>query len=58
MINDDYPDIDGSPTGHSPHSGKRFLCVSLERRERTVDGITVLPILDFLGSLWGDEFAG
>jgi len=36
---------------------KRFICVSLERRQRTVDGIAVLPYADFLDALWSGEYS-
>jgi predicted AAA+ superfamily ATPase len=35
---------------------ERYLCVSLESRPRTVDGVTVLPWRDFLEALWADEY--
>lgn len=35
---------------------ERYLCVSLESRRRTVDGITVLPWAEFLDALWADEY--
>jgi predicted AAA+ superfamily ATPase len=35
---------------------KRYLCVSLERRSRTVEGITVLPFKTFLEALWAGEY--
>lgn len=35
---------------------KRYLCVSLEPRRRTVDHVTVLPCLEFLDALWGGEY--
>jgi predicted AAA+ superfamily ATPase len=35
---------------------KRYLCVSLEPRPRKVDGISVLPVADFLSALWSGEF--
>ena len=35
---------------------KRYLCVSLERRPRTVEGITVLPFKTFLEALWAGEY--
>jgi predicted AAA+ superfamily ATPase len=31
---------------------KRYLCVSLEQRRRTVAGVTVLPYAEFLEELW------
>jgi predicted AAA+ superfamily ATPase len=36
---------------------KRFLCVSLERRRRVVDGITILPYQEFLDALWAGRFS-
>jgi predicted AAA+ superfamily ATPase len=35
---------------------KRYLCVSLETRRRQVDGLLVLPVLEFLEALWGGEY--
>jgi predicted AAA+ superfamily ATPase len=35
---------------------KRYICVCLERRRRVVDGIQILPIIDFLEALWGGQF--
>ncbi len=35
---------------------KRFLCVSLEKRPRRMDGVTVLPYQDFLEALWDGEY--
>ncbi len=35
---------------------KRYLCVSLERRPRTVEGVTVLPFKTFLEALWAGEY--
>jgi len=37
---------------------KRYVCVSLERRARRVDGVVVLPLGDFLEALWGGEYDG
>lgn len=34
---------------------KRYLCVSLEPRQRQVDGLTVLPYREFLVALWDGE---
>jgi predicted AAA+ superfamily ATPase len=34
----------------------RHLCVSLEPRLRRLDGITVLPVAEFLHRLWGGEY--
>ncbi|OGA00962.1 MAG: hypothetical protein A3I00_07955 [Betaproteobacteria bacterium RIFCSPLOWO2_02_FULL_64_12] len=36
---------------------KRYLCVSLEPRRRRADGITFLPVEEFLDGLWGGEYA-
>ena len=35
---------------------KRYLCVSLEARPRRVEGITFLPVRDFLNALWSGEY--
>jgi predicted AAA+ superfamily ATPase len=35
---------------------KRYLCVSLEPRARKLDGISILPLKDFLQALWNHEF--
>jgi predicted AAA+ superfamily ATPase len=35
---------------------KRYVCVSLEPRRRTVGNIVVLPWRAFLGNLWGGEY--
>jgi predicted AAA+ superfamily ATPase len=35
---------------------KRYLCVSLERRPRTVEGISILPFKTFLEALWDGEY--
>jgi predicted AAA+ superfamily ATPase len=35
---------------------KRYVCVSLEPRARNIDGISVLPLTEFLQALWNDEF--
>ena len=35
---------------------KRYLCVSLAERRRTVGGITVLPWREFLDALWDGEY--
>jgi predicted AAA+ superfamily ATPase len=35
---------------------KRYLCVSLEPRPRTVDGVTIIPWGEFLEALWADEY--
>ncbi|MBI5508371.1 MAG: ATP-binding protein [Deltaproteobacteria bacterium] len=34
---------------------KRYLCVCLEPRPRTVEGVRVLPLLQFLDELWGGK---
>ena len=31
---------------------RRYLCVSLERRRREVDGVVILPYAEFLEALW------
>jgi hypothetical protein len=36
---------------------KRYLCVSLEPRAREVDGVTILPVQEFLAALWAGEYA-
>ncbi|MBI5410242.1 MAG: ATP-binding protein [Nitrospirae bacterium] len=36
---------------------KRYLCVSLESRTRTVDGIIILPYRKFLDGLWSGEYS-
>lgn len=36
---------------------KRYVCVSLEPRRRTVEGIEVLPYARFLADLWAGEFS-
>ena len=35
---------------------KRYLCVSLEPRARKVEGVSVLPLGDFLEALWSGEY--
>lgn len=35
---------------------KRYVCVSLEKRRRTVNGIDVLPYASFLEELWGGGY--
>lgn len=35
---------------------KNYLCVSLEPRTRKVEGITILPIKEFLKSLWEGQY--
>lgn len=34
----------------------RFVCVCLEKRSREVDGIKILPVAEFLSSLWVGEW--
>ena len=36
---------------------RRFVCISLDSRPRTIDGIEILPWRDFLDALWDGEFA-
>jgi predicted AAA+ superfamily ATPase len=36
---------------------KRYLCVSLERRRRRVDGVEVLPYGEFLEALWDGDLS-
>lgn len=36
---------------------KRYVCVSLEKRRRQVGGITVLPVREFLETLWGGGYS-
>ena len=36
---------------------KRYLCVSLEPRERNLENVTVLPFRDFLEALWSREYS-
>jgi predicted AAA+ superfamily ATPase len=36
---------------------KRYLCVSLEARRRQVGEVTILPVKEFLNSLWDEEYA-
>lgn len=36
---------------------KRYLCVSLEKRRRQVGGITVLPVREFLETLWAGGYS-
>jgi predicted AAA+ superfamily ATPase len=38
------------------HRLKRLVCVSLESRERTVDGVRILPLTTFLDELWGGAY--
>jgi predicted AAA+ superfamily ATPase len=35
---------------------KRFICVSLEPRRRSLEGVTVLPYREFLDALWSGEY--
>ncbi len=35
---------------------KRYLCISLESRRRTVGGVTILPWRQFLDALWAGEY--
>jgi predicted AAA+ superfamily ATPase len=35
---------------------RRYLCVSLERRRREVDGVVILPYGEFLERLWSNEW--
>lgn len=35
---------------------KRYVCVSLEPRARKIDGISVLPLIEFLEALWNNEY--
>ncbi len=37
---------------------KRYLCVSLEERRRTVGDVQVLPYREFLEALWGGDLTG
>jgi len=36
---------------------KRYLCVSLEPRKRTVEEMTLLPVREFLEALWNREYS-
>jgi predicted AAA+ superfamily ATPase len=36
---------------------KRYLCVSLEPRARKIEGVSVLPLSEFLEMLWSGEYA-
>lgn len=36
---------------------KRYLCVSLETRRRQVDGVTILPVREFLNNLWDGTYS-
>lgn len=36
---------------------KRYVCVSLEKRPRQVTGISILPIQDFLETLWNGKYS-
>lgn len=35
---------------------KRYLCVCLEPRPRTTEGVVVLPFHEFLQALWSGEY--
>jgi predicted AAA+ superfamily ATPase len=35
---------------------KRYICVSQDPRARTVRGVTILPVVEFLQALWGGEY--
>lgn len=35
---------------------RHYLCGSLERRRRAIDGIVILPYAEFLDGLWGGEW--
>jgi predicted AAA+ superfamily ATPase len=35
---------------------KKYICVSLETRARTVRGVTILPAVEFLQALWSGEY--
>ena len=34
----------------------QYVCVSLDPRRRTVDGIAILPYREFLAGLWAGDF--
>jgi predicted AAA+ superfamily ATPase len=36
---------------------KRYLCVSLEPRRRTLENLTILPLREFLEALWNGEYS-
>ncbi|MEW6440896.1 MAG: AAA family ATPase [bacterium] len=36
---------------------KRYLCVSLEPRRRSLEGVTILPYREFLDELWGGLYS-
>jgi hypothetical protein len=36
---------------------RHYVCISLETRRRTVDGIDVGPLVSFLRALWDGEYA-
>ncbi len=36
---------------------KRYLCISMDPRPRTIGDITILPYREFLSSLWGGEYS-
>jgi len=37
---------------------KRYICVSLEKRARTFEGLAVLPFREFLDALRAGEYSG
>ena len=36
---------------------KRYICVSLEKRRRQITGISILPIQEFLETLWNGKYS-
>jgi len=65
----DHTAVEAKATAHvSPHDlrglraladekkMRRYLCVSLEPRRRTVDGVAILPYADFLEGLWAGDW--
>ena len=36
---------------------KRYLCVSLEPRRRNLENVTILPLREFLESLWSRKYS-
>lgn len=36
---------------------KRYVCVSLETRPRTLDAVTILPYQHFPDALWAGEYS-
>jgi len=48
--------LQGNFTGRMAGVFHRYLCVSLEARTRKLEGITVLPVKEFLKSLWEGEY--